>query len=168
MFSFEFCKNFKNTFFTEHLRATPSEKSPAKSNLKITSGIKQTARNEINLHVFAFVLVIWKRINSNRVFEILLIFFAVPEWCWINKSLLFSLRRFHISKADSLEKSNIVNLDILANNKSKITKLIGTSEFNPLNPNPTKWSNTLKQFVGRLPTNCLSMFDHFVGWRLKG
>ena len=27
----------------------------------------------------------------------------------------------------------------------------------------TKWSNTLKQFVGKLPTNCLSMFDHFVG-----
>ena len=25
-----------------------------------------------------------------------------------------------------------------------------------------KWSNTLKQFVGKLPTNCLSVFDHFV------
>ena len=30
--------------------------------------------------------------------------------------------------------------------------------FNPLSPNPTKWSNTLKQF----------MFDHFVGLALKG
>ena len=35
--------------------------------------------------------------------------------------------------------------------------------FNPLSANPTKWSNTLKQFVGNLPTNCLSVFDHFVG-----
>ena len=26
----------------------------------------------------------------------------------------------------------------------------------------TKWSNTLKKFVGKLPTNCLSVFDHFV------
>ena len=24
-----------------------------------------------------------------------------------------------------------------------------------------KWSNTLKQFVGILATNCLSVFDHF-------
>ena len=31
----------------------------------------------------------------------------------------------------------------------------------------TKWSNTLKQFVGKLPTNCLSVFDYFVGLALK-
>ena len=37
----------------------------------------------------------------------------------------------------------------------------------PLNANPTKWSNTLKQFVGKLPTNCLSVFDHSVGLTLK-
>ena len=40
--------------------------------------------------------------------------------------------------------------------------------FNPLSANPTKWSNTLKQFVGKLPTICLSVFDHFVGLELKG
>ena len=40
--------------------------------------------------------------------------------------------------------------------------------FNPLSANPTKWSNTLKQFVGTLPTNCLTVFDHFVGLVLKG
>ena len=39
--------------------------------------------------------------------------------------------------------------------------------LNPLSANPTKWSNTLKQFVGNLPTNCLSVFDHFVGLALK-
>ena len=39
---------------------------------------------------------------------------------------------------------------------------------NPLSANFTKWSNTLKQFVGKLPTNCLSMFHHFVGLALKG
>ena len=37
-----------------------------------------------------------------------------------------------------------------------------------LNANPTKWSNTLKQFVGKLLTNCLSVFNHFVGLALKG
>ena len=34
--------------------------------------------------------------------------------------------------------------------------------------NIIKWSNTLKQFVGNLPTNCLSVFDHFAGLVLKG
>ena len=54
-------------------------------------------------------------------------------------------------------------------------------EFNPLSANFTRWSDTLKQFVGKLPTNCLSkrfvcklptsffsVFDHFVGSTLKG
>ena len=40
--------------------------------------------------------------------------------------------------------------------------------LNPLSANPTKWSNTLKQFVGNLPMNCLSVFDHFVRLALKG
>ena len=40
--------------------------------------------------------------------------------------------------------------------------------FNPLSANFRKWSNTLKQFVGKLPRNCLSVFDHFVGLTLKG
>ena len=40
--------------------------------------------------------------------------------------------------------------------------------LNPLSTNPTKWSNTLKRFVGKLPTNCLSVFDHFVKLALKG
>ena len=39
---------------------------------------------------------------------------------------------------------------------------------NPLGANPTKLSNTLKQFVGRLPTNCLNVFEHFVELALKG
>ena len=39
--------------------------------------------------------------------------------------------------------------------------------LNPLSVNITKWSNTLKQFVGKLPTNCLSVFNHFVGLAIK-
>ena len=38
----------------------------------------------------------------------------------------------------------------------------------PLSASFTKWSNTLKQFVGKLPTICLGVFDHFVGLALKG
>ena len=39
--------------------------------------------------------------------------------------------------------------------------------LNPLSANPTKWSNTLKQFVVNLSTNFLSVFDHFVKLALK-
>ena len=34
--------------------------------------------------------------------------------------------------------------------------------------NFTKWLNTLKQFVGKLASNCLSVFGLFVGLALKG
>ena len=44
---------------------------------------------------------------------------------------------------------------------------IENQQVNPLSANPTKWLNTLKQFVGKLPTNCL-VFDHFVEFPLKG
>ena len=40
--------------------------------------------------------------------------------------------------------------------------------LNPLRANPTKWPNTLKQCVGKLSTNCFSVFGHFVKLALKG
>ena len=57
---------------------------------------------------------------------------------------------------------------------SKTTHMIFLKLFmklgclNPLSTIFTKWSNTLKQFVSNLPTNCMSVFDHFVGFVLKG
>ena len=49
-------------------------------------------------------------------------------------------------------------------------KLVETQStvLNPLNANLEKWSNTLKQIVGNLPTICLSVFDHFMNLALKG
>ena len=35
------------------------------------------------------------------------------------------------------------------------------ANINPLSANPTNWSNTFKQFVSKLLTNCLSVSDHF-------
>ena len=35
-------------------------------------------------------------------------------------------------------------------------------EPNPFSANPTTWSNALKQIVGDLTTNGLTVFDHFV------
>ena len=42
------------------------------------------------------------------------------------------------------------------------------TSLNPLWVKFIKWSNTLKQFFGKLPMNCLSVFDHFVRLSLKG
>ena len=39
--------------------------------------------------------------------------------------------------------------------------------INPLRAKSKKWSNTLEQFVDFLPTNSLSVFDHFVMLALK-
>ena len=43
--------------------------------------------------------------------------------------------------------------------------LRAAQRLDPLKANPT---NTLKYLVGNLPTNCFSVFDHFVGLALKG
>ena len=37
----------------------------------------------------------------------------------------------------------------------------------PLSANPTKLSSTFKQYISNLLTNCLSVFDHFVGLVFK-
>ena len=49
-----------------------------------------------------------------------------------------------------------------------ITNITADITLNPLSTNPTKSSNTLKQVVGKLPTNFFSVFDHFVKLALKG
>ena len=46
--------------------------------------------------------------------------------------------------------------------------ILMTGIINPLSAKLTKWPNTLKQFVGNLPTNRASVFGHFVGLALKG
>ena len=60
---------------------------------------------------------------------------------------------------------NELKAEIFAIDKSNNSNIRG---INPLSANITKRSNTLKQFVTKLPTNCLSVFDHFVGLVLKG
>ena len=49
-----------------------------------------------------------------------------------------------------------------------VAQLTCNNSINPLNAKVTKWSNTLKQFISKLPTNFLSVFEHFVGLAFKG
>ena len=39
--------------------------------------------------------------------------------------------------------------------------------LNSLSANPTKWLNYTQAISRQQLTNCLSVFDHFEGWRLK-
>ena len=75
---------------------------------------------------------------------------------------------FPVEKARESQK----HLENRTNEKMRVGKSFFQVHYcffrNPLSPNFTKWSNTLKQFVGKLWTNCLSVFDHFVGLALKG
>ena len=67
----------------------------------------------------------------------------LSEEMWVGLKLVHGNTR-HSQRQGSVERTN---RDI---------------EVIPLSANPTKWSNTPKKFVGNLPTNCLSVFDHFV------
>ena len=42
------------------------------------------------------------------------------------------------------------------------------TSLTPISANIKKWSNTLKQFVGKLATYCLTVLDLFMGLPLKG
>ena len=69
---------------------------------------------------------------------------------------------------------SIVNSEQVAYKNSSLNALLSLIFYvfysilplNPLSANFTKWSNTHK--ASKLPTNCLSVFDHFVGLTLKG
>ena len=62
---------------------------------------------------------------------------------------------------------NVITIERnIANNDNNKWEEVA-NKFNPLSANFTKWSNTLKQSVGKLLTTCLSVFDDFVGLVLK-
>ena len=59
-------------------------------------------------------------------------------------------------------------LKVVVELKGKVTTCLRSGAgVNPLSTNITKWSNTLKQFISKSPTNCLTVFDNFVGFALK-
>ena len=72
-----------------------------------------------------------------------------------------------VTLAHSSSRKVMETLDVFDDFKGKKWN-IDVKRVNSLRANPTKWSNTLKQLVGNLPTNCLSVFEHFVGLALKG
>ena len=58
-------------------------------------------------------------------------------------------------------------LQMLRNSRFSFLYHFSKDSLNSFGANFTKWSNTLKQFIGNLPMNCLRVFDHFEGLALK-
>ena len=102
-----------------------------------------------------------------RVAEYLSSEIKLWNWVWQND---VTLKGFKLVKQNQFAK-------IYKRNKEKgpQNKFFGfvnhfmknVKGFNPLSTNITKWSNTLKQFVVKLPTNYLSVTILW-DWRLKG
>ena len=112
-------------------------------------------------------------LNKNFVFSI----FESCDYCQKNscqnsssyQNVLFWNRHFRYTHTQIIAenwflKCNSVKLSFCKNRDCQIFK---KNYVNPLNDNPTKWWKTLKQFVDKLPTNFLSVFEHFVGLAFK-
>ena len=71
----------------------------------------------------------------------------------LQSSLLFSRNKFstrYIERAFKMKQKGFFDI------------------FTPLSANPTNWTNTLKQFAGKLPRNCWVCLTISWDWRLKG
>ena len=102
--------------------------------------------------------------NINRFFRIL------GSWFYLHLYLfyvLYILALFAVSNVHSYTltwKGPLIYVKVLVKFfhlwflRRCVTVIILFVNINPLSVNPTKWSNTLKQFVGNLPTNCLSVW----------
>ena len=87
------------------------------------------------------------------------------------QKLKVNLVTFQVCSNGTYLRNSLPNLSLFLLNfflAETIFKIGSLNLFNPLSAKFIKWSNTLKQFVGKLPTNCLSVFDHFAGLALKG
>ena len=82
-------------------------------------------------------------------------FFSTQFTSWYLKSLKTSSLLFLMEHCDTTQKLHFNPF------------CVNVYSFNPFSVNPTKWSNTLKQFVGNSGRIVLSVLDYFVGLALK-
>ena len=108
--------------------------------------------------------------NSNSVEKLIRYSFIHKGFLLIHEKLT-DLSIYIAFLVSSLEQMNGTSYDVSIFCSTHFNHLLFLVNFpyeiNPLSAIFTKWSNTLKQFVGKLPTHCLSLFDHFVGLALK-
>ena len=96
-------------------------------------------------------------LSDRNAFYIVKIVFLYPLFKCLYSSFFYFLRK---TCHDHFYNGLVKSLYVIVNNFSV--------RFNPISANPTQLSNTLKQFVSKMQTNCLSVLDHFVGFAIKG
>ena len=80
----------------------------------------------------------------------------------LQKSQCFSENEKENCGCFYINNNDCNSVELITNNSKVLTGI------SPLSANPTKMSNTLKQFVGNLPTTCLIVFLTILwGWRIK-
>ena len=100
-------------------------------------------------------------------------FFCSDKLCWLRKKNTDFIKKIRCGHVMSQLFSNLRYIDDIfftcTHQKAEVKKIMKELllNLNLLSANPTKWSNTLRQ-LGGMPTNCLSVFDHFLGLVLKG
>ena len=117
----------------------------------------------LKIHLFlGFVLLIWtsKCLLGNSLLITAFLFYLTEPRRELRSNVQWDLKQYSFASYVTSSTLSIYN--------HILTGTICTAFFNKWSANPTKWSNTLKQFVGNLLTNCLSVFDHFVILVKKG
>ena len=87
---------------------------------------------------------------------------------WLTQNFVEDPRENYQFAICTLQSEWEIKLEFWGKSLSLKGKLTFNCFINPISPNPKKCSNTLKKFVGKFPTNCLSVFHCFVGLALKG
>ena len=103
--------------------------------------------------------------TSQLILQSALIYLALSLWEFYS-NINWLLVNYRLDLISSVNQDNKNNWQ--CESKQNVMKLRVQLVFNPLSANRTKWPNTLKQFVAKLPTNCLSVFDQFLKLVLKG
>ena len=103
-------------------------------------------------------------INLIRVL-IVSLYYLIAPWVFCSSCLDFYTEVITcFSKLSNGKFYSIVNKDFIWG--ATDCYLYAKYCFNPLTASPTKWSHTLKQFVGCC-REIICMFDHFIGLALK-
>ena len=124
---------------------------------------EDTATDTIIVHLFhsndhyIFFVIYFK----NLCFSIYIKHVASVWIKWLSCNLSVFVFPFLRSIVSNKQSRRVTKMSI-----SYEHSVVQLQPFNPLSANSTKSSNILKQFVRKLLTNCLSVFDDFVGWIL--
>ena len=129
----------------------------------VGTGMKVVQSFVSNMQIFLLgFLNFHARFSLQEAFEIAK---PLPYWVQFPKYSIFRVHAMLLNDRNDINKSNICCANPLLHEcipHNNAHWLMQVFIISSLNANFTEWLNTLKQFTGKKPTNCLSVFDDFV------